>query len=73
MRVITITIKGSPCGYDVHENGKKCDGLSWDEMLGQVAMLTMPVNLVGKGFAMRTTEEWAAIHEERINTITEKS
>ncbi|MFZ2974947.1 MAG: hypothetical protein WA049_20150 [Ferribacterium limneticum] len=73
MRVITITIEGSCCGYDVHENGKKCNGLSWDEMLGQVAMLTMPADRLGKGFAMRTPEEWAAIREEQINSITEES
>lgn len=73
MRIITIAIDPTACGFDVHENGKCCDGLSWDEMLGQVAMLTIPANIVGKGYAMRTPEEWAAIREKQINAITEES
>lgn len=60
MRRITIIIDDN--GFDVEEDGKICDGLSWDEMLGQIAMLTMHPSRVGKGFAMRTPAEWA---EER--------
>lgn len=56
MRRITIIV--SDGGYDVEEDGKICDGLSWDEMLGQVAMLTITPSRVGKGFAMHTPEEW---------------
>lgn len=67
MRTITITIEDGGCGFDVHENGKCCDGLSWDEMLGQVAMLTIPPSRVGNGFAMRTPEEWAAWKELMAN------
>jgi len=59
-RIITITYDDSETGslWDVHENGKCCNGLGWDEMLGQVAMLTMSPERVGKGFAMRTPKEW---------------
>lgn len=70
MRTITITIDDSMgCAFDVHENGKCCDGLSWEEMLGQVAMLTVPPNLIGKGFAMRTPEEWASLRADRARTF----
>ena len=59
-RTITITYDDGEhgCGWDVHEDGKCCNGLSWDEMLGQVAMLTIPASRVGRGFDMRTPEEW---------------
>lgn len=57
-RIITITFDDLN-GWDVHENGKCCGGLGWDEMLGQVAMLTMHPERVGKGFGMRTPQEWA--------------
>lgn len=73
VRTITITIDPKACGYDVHENGKCCDGISWDEMLGQVAMLTMPADRLGKGFRMQTPEEWASEREARIRKITEES
>lgn len=58
MRRITIIVSDS--GYDVEEDGKICDGLCWDEMLGQVAMLTIPPARVGKGYAMHTPQEWIA-------------
>ena len=59
-RTITITYDDGElgCGWDVHEDGKCCNGLGWDEMLGQVAMLTIPALRVGSGYAMRTPEEW---------------
>ena len=28
--------------YTVEQNGKICDGLTWDEMIGQVAYITCP-------------------------------
>lgn len=59
-------------GFDVvDEDGRRCDGLSWDEMLGQVAMLTIPPGRVGKGFRMQTQEEWdaeRAAHQQRLNS-----
>lgn len=46
MKTLTIEIPepGDERGmFDVVDHqGRRCDGLSWDEMLGQVAMLTMP-------------------------------
>lgn len=65
MRTITITIEKESSGFDVHENGKCCNGLSWDEMLGQVAMLTIPPYRVGNGFKMQTPEQWAAEEQAR--------
>ena len=67
MRTITIVIEDTACGFDVQENGKTCDGLSWDEMLGQVAAMTIPPSRVGCLFAMRTPEEWAQ-HRESYKT-----
>jgi len=73
VRTITITIEDSACGFDVHENGKCCNGLSWDEMLGQVAMLTMPAFRLGNGFKMQTPEEWEAERKARRPSETEKA
>lgn len=58
-RTITITFDDDlGCGWDVHEDGKCCDGLGWDEMLGQVAVLTVSPARVGNGYPMRTPQEW---------------
>ena len=57
-------------GFDVvDEQGRRCDGLSWDEMLGQVAMLTIPPSRVGNGFAMHTPAEWSAQREARLKRL----
>jgi hypothetical protein len=56
----------------VDENGRRCDGLSFDEMLGQVVFLTIgavAAERIGCGFAMRTPEEWAA-HRSRSSQQT---
>lgn len=71
-----ITIVMDEGVFDVvDEAGRCCDGLSWDEMLGQVAMLTMPACRLGKGFRMQTPEEWAnersALHA-RLDKISTK-
>lgn len=63
-RTITITFTEVD-GWDVHEDGKCCNGLGWDEMLGQVAVLTMPPKRVGTGYAMRTPQEWADLKMSR--------
>lgn len=42
----------------VISDGRRCDGLCWDEMLGQVARLTHPKLASEGGYAMRTPEEW---------------
>lgn len=49
----------------VDHQGRRCDGLGWDEMLGQVAMLTMPPARLGNGFAMHTPDQWAAQRDAR--------
>ena len=68
MKTLTIEIPEPgdehACGFDVVDGeGRRCNGLGWDEMLGQVAMLTIPPARVGNGFAMHTPEEWTAQHE----------
>lgn len=73
MRTLTIEIAepgDERPGFDVvDQHGRRCDGLSWDEMLGQVAMLTIPPARVGNGFAMHTPEEWAAQREARLQRL----
>lgn len=61
-RTITITFddEGHGASWDVHENGKCCDGLSWGEMVEQVIALTIQQCRVGNGYAMHTPEQWAA-------------
>lgn len=65
--IIEIPEPGDERGmFDVVDGkGRRCDGLSWDEMLGQVAMLTIPLGRVGNGFAMHTPEQWAAQRDAR--------
>lgn len=68
MKTLTIEIPepGDDRMFDVvDQDGRRCDGLSWDEMLGQVAMLTMPPARLGNGFAMHTPDQWAAQREAR--------
>ena len=67
-RTITITYDDSENGHiwDVHENGKCCNGLGWDEMLGQVIMLTISPERVGQGFAMKTSKEWDEHFASRV-------
>lgn len=60
MRTITITFDHPDVsGWDVEENGRRCNGLCWGEMLEQIAMLTIPMGRVGKGYPMLTPAEWA--------------
>jgi hypothetical protein len=69
--IIEIPEPGDERGmFDVvdHE-GRRCDGLSWDEMLGQVAMLTIPPSRVGNGFAMHTPDQWIAQREARLRRL----
>ena len=68
MRNIVITIGES--GYNVHEDGKHCDGLCWGEMLEQVALMTTPKGRVGNGYAMHTNEEWAEIRAKKRKSQT---
>ena len=44
----------------VMPDGRRCDGLCWDEMLGQVARMTHPKLASEGGYAMRTPEQWDA-------------
>ena len=60
----TVEVRDCGSGFDVvMPDGRRCDGLGWDEMLGQVAHLTHP-NLGAPRYAMRTPEEWAAYRAE---------
>lgn len=67
-RRITIVLNGPRGAFDVEEDGKCCNGLGWDEMLGQVAVLTLsPERRVGpgSGYRMQTPAEWAAATKAR--------
>jgi hypothetical protein len=64
MRKITIEIAsdeevaaGAQRFDVVLEDGRRCNGLSWDELLGQVAALTHP-KLNGEHFQMMTPQQW---------------
>ena len=56
---ITIT-QPEPGQWTVAVGAAFCPHLTWDEMLGQVAMLTIPPGRVGNGFRMQTREQWDA-------------
>jgi len=64
MRRITIEFgEGPPCGFDVvDEYGRRCDGLGFDEMLGQLVSITHP-QLGKPHYRMQTEEQWAAERE----------
>lgn len=57
-RVITIYVV--PNGFDVHEGEGFSGPLSWDEMLGQIASMTIPSRATtGNGlFGMKTPDQW---------------
>ena len=73
MKTLTIEISepgDERQGFDVvDDQGRRCDGLCWDEMLGQVAMLTIPPGRVGTGYGMHTPEEWKAQREARLQRL----
>lgn len=51
------------CPFDVvDEYGRRCDGLAFDEMLGQVVSLTHP-QLGRAQYQMLTPEDWATRRE----------
>lgn len=60
--IIHIADDGS---MDVEENGMVCGGLGWDEVLGQVAAMTIPDGRRGPQglFRMQTREQWEAEHK----------
>lgn len=79
MREIVITITDEN-RLDVREGDKYCDGLGWDEMLGQIAAMTLPAERVHKMnglYPMLTKEEWEArqkalmerIEQSEVNSI----
>lgn len=70
--VRTITIEfgtGAPCGFDVvNEYGQRCQGLAFEEMIGQVIELTHPS--IGRArFRMLTPEQWQEQEERRAREI----
>lgn len=55
MRTITIVVRDVG-GFDVSEGTRFCSELTWDEMLGQIARLTMPER--NPLFHMESRDEW---------------
>ncbi|HBD37097.1 MULTISPECIES: hypothetical protein [unclassified Cupriavidus] len=65
-RHFTVEVRGT--SFDVVlPDGRRCDGLCWDEMLGQVARLTHPKLVSETGYAMRTPEQWDTHWENMCN------
>jgi hypothetical protein len=50
--------------FDVIENGRCCNGLAFDEMIGQVVALAMPEKR--RQYPMLTKAEWRARERESI-------
>lgn len=68
MKPITITFGTSTAGpryFDVEQDGKVCNGLAWDEMLGQVVTLTLQAQPGGRAYPMKTPDEWQAERDRR--------
>ncbi len=71
MKILTIEIPepgDGRCEFDVVDaNGRRCGGLTWDEMFGQVARLTIiePRSKCGGLYNMHTPEEWEQQREDR--------
>jgi hypothetical protein len=62
-----ITIYAAKRGYSVHEGERYTGELCWDEMLGHIAAMTVPIDRCGVSglYGMRTPEEWQAQRETR--------
>jgi hypothetical protein len=71
MRTLTIQYGESSrgCSFDViDEHGRMCDGLGFDEMLGQVVSMTHP-KLGTPQYRMQTPEQWAEERERRFKAL----
>ncbi|MAF04927.1 MULTISPECIES: hypothetical protein [unclassified Herbaspirillum] len=61
MRQIIIEIDGPEGKFNVREGEKHTGGVNWDEMLSQVASMTIPDFIVWRGtYPMLTDAEWEA-------------
>lgn len=67
MRTLVIEIpephdERQACGFDlVDEQGRRCNGLNWDELIGQITSLTHPAIVPPRPqYPMRTRFEWDA-------------
>jgi hypothetical protein len=68
VKPINITFGASPrlqWVFDVEQDGKICDGLAWDEMLGQVITLTLQAQPGGRAYPMKTPAEWQDERDRR--------
>lgn len=76
MRVINIVVNNDG-SLEVNEKHLTSGVLSWDEMLGQVAAMTLPSkrieSLNGSLYPMRTRSDWAKLKENIINQIQESN
>jgi hypothetical protein len=87
-RTITIVVNADN-HFDVHEGEHVCPRLTWDELLGQVALLTVPFTVQRKHLfrmyhiddfiewrlqhAMRMREHSANVHEPEFDEVETKS
>lgn len=70
--VIEVPEPGDPeenrCGFDVVDSdGRRCGGLGFDEMLGQIVSLCHP-KLGRPHYRMRTQDEWEAERARRLQS-----
>lgn len=56
-------------GFEVRRDGLTTGELTWDEMLGQVAAMTLPDHKRGGLFRMETDAERAARHERLARIV----
>lgn len=57
--------------FDVRRDGRCTGPLTWDEMLGHVASMTIPTNRLGGLFRMASADEWRRTEEARARTFAE--
>lgn len=64
MRTIIIQKTDAGCGWHIIEGDKFAYGLAWDEMLGQIARLTLPGREDEKSGMNTLTEAYKALNEK---------
>lgn len=57
-------------GFEVRRDGLTTGELTWDEMLGQVAAMTIPVDRLPELYTMAEPGEWERQKEQLARTLT---
>lgn len=68
MKTITIEIPEpgdeEQCFDVVDEDGRRCNGLCFGELLEQITRMALPLSVRKHAYAMRTPEEWKQLADE---------